>query len=90
MGTHIEEKLKQERRNNMSNTKVTLRDVLDLNNLIYAELKELGVRVDANTRRIGTLEQFKAEMVGRMTIIGAIIVFCFNLIWDWIREKIHL
>ena len=67
----------------MSNAKVTLHDVYDITNRIEDKL-------DKMEERISTLEFWRVELMGKITIVAGIVSLAFTLIWDSIRKRINL
>jgi len=67
----------------MTNDKVTLSDVYQVSNRIEDKLDKLECRV-------GVLELWRAEMMGKITLIVGIVSLCFTALWDWVRKQINL
>ena len=67
----------------MSNTRVTLDDVYQITNRIENKLDAMGVRV-------GTLETWKAEMIGRLTVIVSIISVIITLTIESVKKRLNL
>lgn len=73
-------------------TKVSLQDVLDLNKQIYAEIGEMrgefSSRLEKVENRTSILENFKADLGGKIAVLGAIVIIFVNLIIEYIKERI--
>lgn len=63
--------------------KVSLHDVYEVTNRIEEKLDKLEIR-------ISTLEIWKAEIMGKLAVIGAIFILAGNLFIDWIKEKFKI
>ncbi len=46
--------------------------------------------VEANCVRITCLESWKAEIMGKVAVIGVFLTFAMSLAVDWVREKLNL
>ncbi len=62
-------------------TKVSLHDVFEISNRIEEKLDKLEVR-------ISTLEIWKAEIMGKIAVLGGVIVLGANLFIDWLKERV--
>jgi hypothetical protein len=61
--------------------KVTLKDIYEITNRIEDKLDKIEGRVSV-------LEIWKAELIGKMTVIGGILLLGFNLTWDFLKAKL--
>lgn len=67
----------------MSNGKVTLQDVYAISNRIEDKLDKLECRVSV-------LELWRAELMGKVTIIVGLISLSFTAVWDWVKKQVEL
>lgn len=74
----------------MTNGKITIQDVFDLTSDIRNDIKELRAAYEKTCDRISVLEMWKADLVGKITLIGAIIMFFGSMIIDWIKQKLNV
>lgn len=59
------------------------------NELLYSEIKDMRSEIrDLIDKRISPLEVWRAEIMGKIAVVGAVSIFGVNLIIDWIREKV--
>lgn len=63
--------------------KITLGDVFEITNRIEVKLDRLG-------ERVSVLELWKAEIVGKLTLIVGIFSVSLTLFVDWIRKRINI
>jgi len=63
--------------------KITLGDVFEITNRIEEKLDKLG-------ERVSVLELWKAEIVGKLTLIVGIFSVSLTLFVDWIRKRINI
>ena len=72
-------------------SQITLKDVLDLNKTIIDEVRgmrsELSERMDRVEARTSILENFRSELMGKLAIVGAIVVIGSNLLIEAIKER---
>ena len=86
----------------MTNSEVTLRDILDVQNRVENKIdnfrKEInkkfdGMHIETNERfndvdkRIDKLEQWKENLSGKITMAIGIISIAFNVAWEFVKEK---
>lgn len=73
-------------------TKVSLQDVLDLNKQIYAEIGEMrgefSSRLEKVENRTSVLEHFKADLGGKIAVLGAAVIIFVNLMIEYVKERI--
>lgn len=73
-------------------TKVSLQDVLDLNKQIYAEIGEMrgefSSRLEKVENRTSVLEHFKADLGGKIAVLGAVVIIFVNLMIEYVKERI--
>lgn len=73
-------------------SQVTLKDVLDLNKQIYAEISEMrgdfSARLDKVEDRTSVLEHFKADLGGKIAVLGAVVIIFVNLMIEYVKERI--
>ena len=67
----------------MSNTRVTLDDVYQITNRIENKL-------DCMEARVGLLETWKAEMIGKLTIVVSLVSVIITITIDSIRKRLNL
>jgi len=67
----------------MANSKVSLKDVYEITNRIEDKLDKMEIRV-------GALELWKAEFMGKMTVVVGAISLFFTMAWDYVRKRINL
>lgn len=65
----------------MINGKISLHDILDINKQIYEKLDKMETRISA-------LEIWRAELIGKVTAIIAIVNFGIAISFDWIKKEI--
>jgi len=65
----------------MTNNRVTLRDV-------YALSKEMDEKLDKMGERISALEIWRANLMGKIAVVGAVIIFVVNFSIEYIKENI--
>ena len=56
----------------------------------YAIVSRVEDKLDRLEIRVSTLELWKAELMGRVTIIVGFISLAFTMVWDYLRKKINL
>lgn len=61
-------------------TKITLHDVLEINQRIESKIDEMG-------KRVSTLELWKAEIMGKLTIAVAFVTLVLNVSWEYVKTK---
>ena len=61
-------------------TNVTLKDV-------YEVVDRVETKLDKIECRVSTLEIWKADIVGKISVISAVVVISGNLLFDWIKTK---
>jgi len=66
----------------MANQSVTLKDV-------YAVVNRVEDKLDKLECRVGVLELWRAEIMGKITLIVGVISLCFTAVWDWARKQIN-
>ena len=75
----------------MTNGKVSLRDILNLNEVIDAKLDKMTVKLEKtifeNTKRITTLEYWRANVMGKITFAVAALSLAINFGWDYIKSR---
>lgn len=64
-------------------TSVTLKDVYEIADRIEQKLDKVECRVS-------TLELWKAEIMGKIAVVGFIVIFVGNFIVEWIKERIKV
>jgi len=62
----------------MANNKVTLKDVYDVTDRIETKLDKLGDRVS-------TLEIWRANLMGKVAIVGGVVILGFNLVIEYFK-----
>lgn len=61
-------------------TRITLHDVLEINQRIESKIDEMG-------KRVSTLELWRAEIMGKLTIAVAFVTLALNASWEYLRTK---
>ena len=78
----------------MSNGKVTLKDLYEINNEVLDKMegmrKEIMSCVSKNTQDISALNYWKAEFMGKVTIVVGVVAICISLITDWVKKRLDL
>ena len=59
---------------------ITLKDVFEVTSRIEDKLDKIEVRV-------GTIELWKADIMGKLTLVGAFLIVSINIGWDFVRSK---
>ena len=67
----------------MTNGRVTLSDVFEITSRIEEKMDKLGERVSA-------LEVWRGEIIGKLTVVSALVSISFYTAVDWIRKKLTL
>jgi hypothetical protein len=57
---------------------------------VNQNIEEIKKVVEANSVRITCIENWKAEIMGRVAIVSIFLVLAFNLFLDWIRQKLNI
>ena len=65
---------------NGKTNRVTLRDIYHLNEKIDEKLDRLG-------ERVSILEMWRANLMGKVTAIIAVVSLVFTMIWEWFKSK---
>ena len=65
----------------MSN--VTIRDV-------YEIVSRVESKLDKVEERVSILEIWRAEIVGKLTVVVTIVVLAMSVFMDWIKRKLNL
>jgi len=68
----------------MANSRVTLRDVYEITDRIEQKLDTMNR--DFN-ERISALELWKADLMGKVTMLVGLISLAFSMLWDYIKSK---
>jgi hypothetical protein len=66
----------------MANQSVTLKDV-------YAVVNRVEDKLDKLECRVSVIELWRAEIMGKITLIVGIVSLGFTAIWDWARKQIN-
>ena len=61
-------------------TQITLKDV-------YEVVDRVETKLDKIECRVSVLEMWKADLIGKFSIISAVIVVGSNLLFDWIKTR---
>ena len=72
----------------MPNSRVTLHDVYELTSNIREDIKWLRECAESNAKRITGLEIWRANIMGKITIVVGVISITFSIIADWFKKKI--
>ena len=67
----------------MATGKVSLADVYEITNRIEEKLDKIG-------ERVSILEVWKAEIMGKLAVVGAVFIFAANFVVDWIKERFKI
>ena len=68
----------------MTNSKVTLRDIYTVVNRLEDKVDRKYENID---ERVNTLESFKDNLLGKITLFAGIISLSFTIIFQWVKEK---
>jgi len=68
----------------MANSRVTLRDVYEITDRIEQKLDTMSR--DFN-KRISALELWKADLMGKVTMLVGLVSLAFSMLWDYIKSK---
>lgn len=78
----------------MTNNKVTLHDLLEINNEILDKMDkmriEIMVCVKDNEVRVTALEYWKANLMGKITVAIAMFSILTSIIIGWIKKQLDL
>jgi len=78
----------------MTNNKVTLHDLLEINNEILDKMDkmriEIMVCVKDNEVRVNALEYWKANLMGKITVAIAMFSILTSIIIGWIKKQLDL
>ena len=61
--------------------KITLHDIFDITDRIETKLDKMEVRVSA-------IEIWKAQFIGQLMVIVAVINFAIAISFDWIKKQV--
>ena len=57
---------------------------------VHEVVGRIEIKLDRVEERVSTLERWRAEIVGKMAILAAVVSVAFTAGWDYIRRKINL
>jgi len=69
----------------MPKTGVSLQDVLAVTTRIEDKIDKLHDELEP---RVGALERWRAEIMGKMAVLVAIVSIAFTTAWDYVKKKI--
>jgi hypothetical protein len=61
-------------------TQITLKDVYDV-------VDRVECKLDKIEGRVSVIEIWKADLIGKLSIISAVVIIGGNLAFDWIKTK---
>jgi len=64
-----------------NNGRVTLKDVYEVAN-------RLEEKLDKMDERVSTLEIWRANLMGKIAIVGAVVILGFNLVIEYVKTEI--
>ena len=64
--------------------------VKDVYQLVDARTAEIMDKFDGLEERVGVLERWRADFIGRMTVIVSVLAFGLTLFTDWIRKQLRI
>ena len=64
-------------------TNVTIKDV-------YEIVSRVESKLDKVEERVSILEIWRAEIVGKLTVVVTIVVLAMSVFMDWIKRKLNL
>ena len=75
-----------------TNNKVTLKDIYEVSNRLEDKMdkgfNKIAAGVEENAERITAIEYWKANLVGKLTAVLAILSFGITIVKDWVQEKL--
>lgn len=71
----------------MTNTKVTIHDVFHLTQDVRNDIREIKDALEKNTERITALEFWRAEIMGKIAIVGGVLIVLGNILIDYIKDR---
>ena len=64
-------------------TNVTIKDV-------YENVSRVESKLDKVEERVSILEIWRAEIVGKLTVVITIMMFATSFLIDWVKRKLNL
>ncbi len=64
--------------------------VQDTYELVDRRTAEIMLKVDSLGDRVGILENWRANLMGKLTLVVAIVGFLVSLFSGWVKEKLRI
>lgn len=64
--------------------------IKDVYQLVDQRTGEISDKLDALEKRVGALEQWKSEFVGKMSVIVGFVALSASLFSDWVRKQLNI
>jgi len=71
----------------MTRTEISYRDLYELVDKRTNEIMQQFERLEG---RVGVLENWKSEIIGKMAMVTAVVMVGVTLVMDWFRKRIGI
>lgn len=71
----------------MTRTEISYRDLYELVDKRTNEIMQQFERLES---RVGVLENWKSEIIGKMAMVTAVVMVGVTLVMDWFRKRIGI
>lgn len=71
----------------MTKTEISYRDLYELVDKRTEEIMKQFERLEG---RVGVLENWKSEIIGKMAMVTAVVMVGVTLVMDWFRKRIGI
>ena len=67
--------------------KITLRDIYEIVDRLETKMDK---RLCLLENRTNTLESFKDNLAGKITLFVGVLSICITIVWDWLKGKLKI